>query len=79
MYTSGSTGKPKGCIVTHRHVIRLMHAMKPLYDLKETDVWSLLHSYGFDFAVWELWGALLYGACAVVVPYTASRVPATPS
>jgi amino acid adenylation domain-containing protein len=75
MYTSGSTGKPKGVIVTHRHVIRLMHAMKPLYDLKETDVWSLLHSYGFDFAVWELWGALLYGACAVVVPYTASRIP----
>ncbi|MBM3778474.1 MAG: amino acid adenylation domain-containing protein [Acidimicrobiia bacterium] len=75
MYTSGSTGKPKGCVVTHRHVIRLMHAMKPLYDLKETDVWSLLHSYGFDFAVWELWGAFLYGGCAVVVPYSASRVP----
>ncbi len=75
MYTSGSTGKPKGCVVTHRHVVRLMHAMKPLYDLNENDVWSLLHSYGFDFAVWELWGALLYGACAVVVPYTASRIP----
>lgn len=75
MYTSGSTGKPKGCVVTHRHVVRLMHAMKPLYDLRETDVWSLLHSYGFDFAVWELWGALLYGACAVVVPYSASRIP----
>ena len=75
MYTSGSTGKPKGCVVTHRHVIRLMHAMKPLYDLNENDVWSLLHSYGFDFAVWELWGALLNGACAVVVPYSASRIP----
>jgi amino acid adenylation domain-containing protein len=75
MYTSGSTGKPKGCVVTHRHVVRLMHAMKPLYDIKETDVWSLLHSYGFDFAVWELWGALLYGGCAVVVPYSASRIP----
>ena len=29
-----------------------------------SDVWTLFHSYAFDFSVWELWGALLYGGRA---------------
>ena len=33
------------------------------------DVWTLFHSYAFDFSVWEIWGALLYGGRLVVVPY----------
>src|SRR5689334_1018121 len=39
------------------------------------DVWTLFHSYAFDFSVWELWGALLYGGRLVVVPYWVSRSP----
>jgi len=38
-------------------------------------VWTLFHSYAFDFSVWELWGALLYGGRLVVVPYLTSRSP----
>ena len=41
----------------------------------EDDVWTLFHSYAFDFSVWELWGALLYGGRLVVVPYWVSRSP----
>src|SRR6185369_6221163 len=41
----------------------------------EQDVWTLFHSYAFDFSVWELWGALLYGGRLVVVPYWVSRSP----
>ena len=37
-----------------------------------TDVWTLFHSYAFDFSVWEIWGALLYGGRLVVVPYLTS-------
>ncbi len=33
------------------------------------------HSYAFDFSVWEIWGALLYGGKLVVVPYWISRSP----
>ena len=40
------------------------------------DVWTLFHSYAFDFSVWEMWGALLYGGRLVVVPYWDSRDPA---
>ena len=32
------------------------------------DTWTLFHSYAFDFSVWELWGALLYGGRLVIVP-----------
>ena len=31
-------------------------------------MWTLFHSVAFDFSVWELWGALLYGGRLVVVP-----------
>ena len=39
------------------------------------DVWTLFHSYAFDFSVWEMWGALLYGGRLVVVPKAITRSP----
>jgi acyl-coenzyme A synthetase/AMP-(fatty) acid ligase/acyl carrier protein len=38
-------------------------------------VWTLFHSYAFDFSVWEMWGALLAGGRLVVVPQPATRSP----
>ncbi len=75
IYTSGSTGKPKGVLCTHRNVARLLEATDAWYGFKADDVWTLFHSYAFDFSVWELWGALLYGGRLVVVPYGVSRQP----
>ena len=75
IYTSGSTGQPKGVLITHANVARLMTATEPWYHFNEEDVWTLFHSYAFDFSVWELWGPLLYGGRLVVVPYMASRSP----
>ncbi|HEY2329664.1 MAG TPA: amino acid adenylation domain-containing protein [Verrucomicrobiae bacterium] len=75
IYTSGSTGQPKGVMVTHRNVTRLFAATQPWYRFNERDVWTLFHSVAFDFSVWEIWGALLYGGRLVVVPYLMSRSP----
>ena len=75
IYTSGSTGKPKGCMVTHRNVARLMRSTEHWYGFNERDVWTLFHSPAFDFSVWEIWGALLYGGRLVVVPFLVSRSP----
>ena len=75
IYTSGSTGRPKGCVVTHGNVTRLMRATEAWYGFGADDVWTLFHSYAFDFSVWEIWGALLYGGRLVVVPYETSRSP----
>ena len=75
IYTSGSTGKPKGCLVTHYNVVRLFEATWNWYKFDEHDVWTMFHSYAFDFSVWEIWGALFYGGRVVIVPYLVSRSP----
>ena len=75
IYTSGSTGRPKGVVVCHEHVVRLFAATEHWFHFHEHDVWTLFHSYAFDFSVWELWGALLHGGRLVVVPYLLSRSP----
>ena len=75
IYTSGTTGKPKGVLIEHHNVCRLFAATQPWYNFNSTDVWTMFHSYAFDFSVWELWGALLYGGKLVVVPYLVSRSP----
>ena len=75
IYTSGSTGRPKGVLVTHENVIRLMLATEAWFHFDQRDVWTLFHSFAFDFSVWEIWGALLYGGRLVVVPYWVSRTP----
>lgn len=76
MYTSGSTGRPKGVLVEHGNVTRLFDQTRPWFQFDATDVWTLFHSYGFDFSVWEMWGALLHGGRLVVVPPEAKRTPA---
>ncbi|MFN4929378.1 AMP-binding protein, partial [Bradyrhizobium sp.] len=75
IYTSGSTGQPKGVMVEHRNVARLFHATEHWYQFGPADVWTLFHSYAFDFSVWEIWGALLYGGRLVVVPQLTARSP----
>jgi len=68
IYTSGSTGKPKGAAICHRNVVRLFINDKMLYDFNEKDVWTMFHSVAFDFSVWEMYGALLFGGKLVLVP-----------
>lgn len=75
IYTSGSTGQPKGTLISHQHVIRLFEATRDWFNFGQKDVWTLFHSYAFDFSVWELWGALLHGGRLVIVPYWVSRSP----
>ncbi|MFF5157806.1 amino acid adenylation domain-containing protein [Streptomyces sp. NPDC000348] len=75
IHTSGSTGRPKGVPVPHAGVVRLFAAAAEHFDFRADDVWTLFHSYAFDFSVWEIWGALLHGGRVVVVPYAVSRSP----
>jgi amino acid adenylation domain-containing protein len=75
IYTSGSTGTPKGSLITHANVARLFAATEPWFKFGSQDVWTLFHSYAFDFSVWEIWGALLHGGRLVIVPQNVSRSP----
>ncbi|GAA1292609.1 non-ribosomal peptide synthetase [Saccharothrix xinjiangensis] len=75
IYTSGSTGKPKGVVIPHANVVRLLTRTEQWFGFGPDDVWTLFHSYAFDFSVWELWGPLLHGGRLVVVPFEVSRSP----
>jgi non-ribosomal peptide synthetase component F len=75
IYTSGSTGTPKGVMVEHCHIARLFAAAEACGDFDGADVWPLFHSYGFDYSVWEMWGAWSHGARLVIVPLHIARAP----
>ncbi|MCO8273920.1 amino acid adenylation domain-containing protein [Actinoplanes sp. TRM 88003] len=76
IYTSGSTGRPKGVVVTHANVARLLATTAADFSFGPADVWTLFHSYAFDFSVWEIFGSLLHGGRLVVVPEDVTRDPA---
>ncbi|MBJ2097104.1 non-ribosomal peptide synthetase [Serratia ureilytica] len=73
IYTSGSTGKPKGVMVEHRQVARLFSATNAWFNFSAADKWCLFHSFAFDFSVWEIWGAWLYGGQLFIVPQESAR------
>ncbi|MGQ6020695.1 amino acid adenylation domain-containing protein, partial [Serratia sp. IR-2025] len=73
IYTSGSTGKPKGVMVEHRQVARLFSATNAWFNFSAADRWCLFHSFAFDFSVWEVWGAWLYGGQLFIVPQAIAR------
>ena len=67
IYTSGTTGKPKGVEITHRNLLSLIESTKDKFTFTSNDVWTMFHSYGFDFSVWEMYGCLLSGGRLVLV------------
>jgi amino acid adenylation domain-containing protein len=75
IYTSGSTGKPKGALLEHRNVVRLLVNDRLQFTFTSADVWTMFHSYSFDFSVWEMYGALLYGGRLVLVPEAVAKDP----
>ncbi|BEL08268.1 hypothetical protein Q0Z83_064590 [Actinoplanes sichuanensis] len=75
IYTSGSTGRPKGVVVTHANLGWLLESTRPAVGTRPGDVWSVFHSYAFDFSVFEIWCALASGGTAVVVDGDTVRSP----
>jgi amino acid adenylation domain-containing protein/non-ribosomal peptide synthase protein (TIGR01720 family) len=75
IYTSGSTGRPKGVVVPHSSVVALLANTRPVMGFGRHDVWVQFHSFSFDFAVWELWGALAHGGELLVPDYGLTRSP----
>ena len=75
IYTSGTTGVPKGVAVSHHNVTRLFDAMDVGLQLAPGQVWTQCSSLAFDYSVWEIWGALLFGGRLVVVPESVTASP----
>ncbi|TMQ65454.1 MAG: amino acid adenylation domain-containing protein [Candidatus Eisenbacteria bacterium] len=66
MFTSGSTGAPKGVMVPHRAIVNRLRWAQERYPIRPGE--RVLHnsSFGFDIAVWELFGPLLAGGTVVL-------------
>ncbi len=75
IFTSGSTGMPKGVQVSHAAVLRLFLSGQEHFAFGPEDTWCLFHSYAFDFAVWEMYGALLHGGRLVVPAESVRKSP----
>jgi amino acid adenylation domain-containing protein len=74
IYTSGSTGIPKGSRITHRAIARLLYN-NYYVNLNADDRIVQAANTAFDAAIFEVWGALLYGGCLVGV---ATQLALTP-
>lgn len=68
IYTSGTTRKPKGVLVSHQSVIRLVKQVNYIH-ITDMDIFLQISHVSFDASVFEIWGALLNGACLVLPPH----------
>ncbi len=67
IYTSGSTGKPKGVAIAHHSVNRLVCNTNYINIIPQDRV-AQAANFSFDSATFEIWGALLNGACITIIP-----------
>src|SRR6266404_1403244 len=65
MYTSGSTGRPKGVCIPHHAVARLALASSYIKITADDRVLHLA-PVSFDAVTFEIWAALLNGACVAI-------------
>ncbi len=66
LYTSGSTGKPKGAAVPHRAILGVT-VRSDYLRIRPSDRVAQASSLCFDASTFEIWGALLNGACLALL------------
>jgi surfactin family lipopeptide synthetase A len=67
IYTSGSTGKPKGTLIKHKNVVRVVKNTNYI-EISKKDRIMQISNYVFDCSVFDIYSALLNGACLVIIP-----------
>lgn len=75
IYTSGSTGRPKGVIGTQQGVLNRAAWMWRVYPFETGEVLCHKTSLNFIDAVWEIFGPLLRGIPAVILPASSVKDP----
>ncbi len=75
IYTSGSTGTPKGVLGLHRGAVNRFNWMWRTYPFQSGEVCCQKTSTSFVDSIWEIFGPLLRGVPAVVIPDQVVREP----
>ncbi|MEO7327241.1 MAG: amino acid adenylation domain-containing protein, partial [Minicystis sp.] len=68
MYTSGSTGAPKGVMGTHTGMVNRCCWMWKTYPFLPGEVCCQKTTLSFGDSIWEIFGPLLQGVPAVLIP-----------
>jgi amino acid adenylation domain-containing protein len=68
IYTSGSTGVPKGVEGSHRAAVNRFEWMWRTFPFSEDETCCQKTALGFVDSIWEIFGPLLGGVRAVIVP-----------
>jgi len=68
IYTSGTTGRPKGVMVEHKSVINLALGQAQAFEIDASSKVLQFASLVFDASVWEIFGALSFGAALYILP-----------
>ena len=67
VFTSGSTGVPKGVMVEHRAMLDNALWLRNVLGLTGEDVIAQTAGMGFDISVWQMLGALPFGATTYLI------------
>jgi len=67
LFTSGTTGKPKAVEIEAKGILRLV-VNTSYVDFTTDDRIACIANPTFDASLFEIWGALLNGATAVIIP-----------
>ncbi len=68
IYTSGTTGQPKGVMIEQHSLLNLCDWHQLVYEVGPQSRQTLFASIAFDASVWEIFPALLSGACLYPIP-----------
>ncbi len=75
IYTSGTTGLPKGVMIEHKSLANHVYSQRECLGINNESIILQYASLVFDASVWEIFGAIAWGAQLVILPESKRKDP----